>query len=279
MKSDPLARRPWPLRGARRLSRALLLIAALALGLALYGALPLSGIARAEGEVDAGQLVRSADRARGAEVSPGLSWTVNITSVEGEKTQTQTYAVKTRGDDALIECTEPEKRRGEVILARGPDLWFSKPSLRTPVSISPKQRLSGKAANGDIASTLFSRDYDAKLVGREDIGGRPAYRLELTAKSKSVPYQTIRYWVDAERQVGLKAEFLTGPDKVFKTAEYEHGNQLTVDAQARPFISKMTIRDPAFPANVTTFEYSDVRVEDHPEGLFELSRLTRSGGP
>ena len=52
-------------------------------------------------------------------------------------------------------------------------IWFVKPGLRRPVSISARQRLSGDAANGDIASTNYARDYEGTLAGEEAVNGEP----------------------------------------------------------------------------------------------------------
>ena len=53
-------------------------------------------------------------------------------------------------------------------------IWFIKPGLRKPVSISARQRLVGDAANGDIATTNYARDYDgATLATTRSAEGQP----------------------------------------------------------------------------------------------------------
>ena len=51
------------------------------------------------------------------------------------------------------------------MLLDGRAMWYGKKGLRKPVSISPQQRLSGEAANGDIAAVHYARDYAPSFVG------------------------------------------------------------------------------------------------------------------
>ena len=43
------------------------------------------------------------------------------------------------------------------------------------MSISARQRLTGLAANGDIASTNYARDYEGTIVGEEVVDGEPTW--------------------------------------------------------------------------------------------------------
>ena len=99
----------------------------------------------------------------------GITWNVTVQATEDGDTTTRTFLVKARGDDALVESLAPPRYKGEIMLFNDRTIWFVKPGLRKPVSISARQRLSGLAANGDIASTNYARDYDGDHRRR---GGR-----------------------------------------------------------------------------------------------------------
>jgi outer membrane lipoprotein-sorting protein len=186
-----------------------------------------------------------------------------------------TYEIKVRGNDALAEAVAPARQKGEMILFNDRTLWFFKPGIRKPVSISPRQKLMGQAANGDIASTQYFRDYDGTLAGEETVGGTPAWKLELKAKGRNVTYEGIRYWISKKDRLGLKAEFLTVSGDVFKTAEFKYGNAISLKGETLPFVSEMLIRDARNTANETVIRYRKPREATHAASLFNVNNLVR----
>lgn len=219
-------------------------------------------------------LLRSADRARGG-VGQGITWNVTVEATEDEETTTRTFLVKARGDDALVEALAPPRYKGEIMLFNDRTIWFVKPGLRKPVSISARQRLSGLASNGDIASTNYARDYDGTIVGEEEVNGEPTWKLELKAKAKNVTYDRIRSWISKKRRLGVKAEFLTVGGDVFKTATFDYGNRLKSKDGDLEFISKMTIKDAGGSGAVTVLTYAQPRSEAHPASMFNINNVTR----
>lgn len=219
-------------------------------------------------------LMVASDKARGALASSkGIRWTAQVTSVEeGKKSETQ-YLIKCRGDNAWAQVQEPARQKGEIMLFNDRNIWFFRPGLKKPVSISPRQKLMGQAANGDIASTNYARDYEATIIGEEQISGEANWKLDLKAKAKNVTYDRIRYWVSKERKLGVRAEFLTLQGEVFKSAEFTYKNVLVVADKKVPFVSEMVIKDNQ--ANVTTITYNGPREEEQPEGLFNVNNLVR----
>jgi outer membrane lipoprotein-sorting protein len=220
------------------------------------------------------ELLKSADRARGG-VGQGITWNVTVEATEDEDTTTRTFLVKARGDDALVESLAPPRYKGEVMLFNDRTIWFVKPGLRKPVSISARQRLSGLAANGDIASTNYARDYDAVIAGEEDVDGEATWRLELKAKAKNVTYDRIRSWISKKRRLGVKAEFLTVGGNVFKTAAFEYGNRLMGAEGDFEFISRMIIRDAGGSGAVTRLTYAQPRSEAHAPSMFNINNVVR----
>jgi outer membrane lipoprotein-sorting protein len=220
------------------------------------------------------ELLKEADRARGG-LNSGITWTTTIDTTEDGQKSTRSALVKARQNDALVEMTAPAREKGQIILFNDRNLWFFKPGLKKPVSISSRQKLSGQAANGDIASTNYSRDYKGTVVGEEKVNGEDTYRLELKAQAKNVTYDQIRYWVSKSNKLAVKAEFLTLQGKVFKVATFEYGNTLKAGSQQFPFVSKMTITDAAFPDNSTTIAYGVPKVEEHPTSIFNINNVVR----
>lgn len=241
---------------------------------ALIAAILLTGpIAAADGPT-AQRLLEDADRARGG-LAAGITWNVTLTTTEDGRTSARTFLVKARGNDALAEALSPPRYKGEIMLFNDRTIWFHKPGLRKPVSISARQRLSGDAANGDIASTNYARDYEGTIVGEEDVDGEPTYRLELKARARNVTYDRIRYWISKARHLGVKAEFLTVGGDVFKTATFLYGNCLKADGREFDFVSRMTIRDATGAGTTTVLEFGAPKSETHAASLFNINNVVR----
>jgi len=222
----------------------------------------------------ADQLLNDSDRARGG-LATGITWTATVETTEDGNATSRAFLVKARGDDALVEALAPARYKGEIMLFNDRTIWFVKPGLRRPVSISARQRLHGDAANGDIASTKYARDYRGTVVGDETVDGQPAWKLELEAQAKNVTYDRIRYWVSKRGHLGVKAEFLTVGGDVFKTATFEYGNRMRTSAGEFDFVSRMVIRDATGAGTVTTISFDAPRAETHALTMFNINNVVR----
>lgn len=202
----------------------------------------------------AAELLASADRSRGA-VEGGMKWKLEMTTREDGIEHQEGYLVQVRGEDARAEAFFPARAKGEVLLFNSRALWIYRPGMRQPLSVSPKQRLSGQASNGDIASTRYAKDYTAVLAGEDTVAGGAAYRLELTARSADATYSKIRYWVAKDSGLGVRAEFLSASGKAIKTADFEYAHTVDVGGKRFPFVSQVLIQDAQFAENWTRLRY------------------------
>ena len=87
-------------------------------------------------------LLESSDRSRGGGL-PGLAWTIEIVSTDADGETRQVLSAIARDDDSRVDYTAPEKSRGQFDIILGRNMWFSRPGLRKPVPLSPRQRLIG----------------------------------------------------------------------------------------------------------------------------------------
>ena len=229
--------------------------------------------APASAEMIPREILSSADRARGN--IEGIEWEIKIKSIERGRKQERSMRVKVRGYNCLAECISPPKVKGQKILMIDRNMWFVKPGLRKPVPISPRQKLMGRAANGDIASTNYAGDYEPTSVSDDTVNGEPCYLLDLKATSKKTTYDRIKYWVSKERLVGVKAEFFTVSGKKFKTATFEYEHEISIQGKSRPFVSKMVITDAVIKSNVTSMTYSKIKLKKIPDSTFNLNLLMR----
>jgi hypothetical protein len=226
------------------------------------------------GPPPADRLLQDADRARGG-LADGITWNATLETREQSRTSSRGFLVKARGDDALVEALAPPRYKGEIMLFNDRTIWFVKPGLRRPVSISARQRLHGDAANGDIASTHYARDYIGTVVGEESVDGQETYRLELKARAKNVTYDRIRYWISKKAHLGIKAEFLTIGGDVFKMARFDYGNVMRTSAGQFDFVSRMTISDMMGAGSVTIINFSQPKAQTHPASMFNINNVVR----
>lgn len=220
------------------------------------------------------EFLRDSDRARGG-VKNGVTWKSKVTSTDDGETTEREFTIKAKGDNAIADTLSPKRSVGEIYVFNDRNIWFYKPGLRKPVSISPRQKLTGQAANGDIATTQYARDYTPEVEKTETIDGVKTHVLMLKAKSPNLTYDRIRYWVSDDKHLAVKAEFLTIQGKVFKTARIEYTNTLQVGGQSWPFVSRLAIMDAAFPDNKSVIEYTAPKAVDLADAIFNVNNLAR----
>ncbi|WP_167759841.1 outer membrane lipoprotein-sorting protein [Massilia horti] len=246
--------------------------------LLLAGALlaaSLPGWAQTATGLSALQVLEATDKTRGGGL-PGVSWDLKITAIDPDSGENvRMLHVKAEGDNSVAETYYPARAAGGRLLQLGRNMWYGRPDLQKPVSISSRQKMMGPAANGDIAATNYMKEYDGTLMPEQTIDGEPVYVLNLVGKTKWVTYDRIVYYVSRARLVPVKAEFYTVSGKLFKTAIFETGNIITHDGRKQPFVSRMVIHDAIGANNVSVLEYSAVKVQPIPRDELSLAALTR----
>lgn len=222
---------------------------------------------------NANELLRRSDQARGGGL-PGLVWLVDLKNF-GDDADVQTdmrLRVEAIESASLAIVESPPKNKGWVMLQVERNMWLSKPELKKPVPVSPRQRLSGQVAIGDIAATNYARDYEARYVRTETFGGIPCQVLDLRAKTRSATYDHIRYWISEEQGLAVRAEYISLLDKVLKTATFAYGHRIDGPKGAILFISRMEVTD-ALSGARTTLDYRSVHIRSIPRGRFDPDSL------
>ena len=217
-------------------------------------------------------LLVNSDQARGGGL-PGAIWTVRAQSREnGRNLEPQVLEVRAIPTASVAETLEPARFRGSKLLQVGRNLWIAKPGLSKPIPVSPRQRMTGQASNGDIAATNYAGDYTATAANTEDVNGEPCQVLDLRARHNQTTYDRIRYWISKSRKVATKAEFYSLSGKLIKTATFDYGQQIDYGGRRIPFISRMVIRD-ALQDGETVLSYDKVMIREVPASEFDLGQL------
>ncbi|MDR3452197.1 MAG: outer membrane lipoprotein-sorting protein [Rhodoferax sp.] len=217
--------------------------------------------------------------------NPGRPFSVTVTLTEfqaGKQVDTSTLVSYSRmeqqGDQfaSLVRFVLPARDAGKLMLKNGNDMWFYDPTSKASVRLSPQQRLLGQASNGDVATVNLAKDYQATLVGDEEIMDgerhtRMAHKLALTAVAPGATYASIEVWVDAENNRPLKARFFAESSRLLKTAYYRHF-QPQLGAE-RP--TETVIIDGLNSQSVTLMRFSDYKARAIPDSWMQRDFLPR----
>ncbi|GLU33357.1 outer membrane lipoprotein-sorting protein [Trinickia caryophylli] len=225
------------------------------------------------------QLLEASDAIR----NPGRPFSLTTTLTEfrgGQQTGTNTLTVYSKEDPAtgqfnsLVRFDAPLRDANKLVLKNGSDLWFYDPNSQASVRISPQQRLLGQAANGDVVTVNFAKDYAATVAAEEDVldgdhRNRHAYKLKLTARSPSVTYNAIEMWIDASTRQPVKARFYAESGTLLKTTYYRKFTQVL--GADRP--TETVIIDGLDPGWVTVMRYSNYAWRDIPDEWLQRAYL------
>jgi outer membrane lipoprotein-sorting protein len=217
--------------------------------------------------------------------NPGKPFGLTVTLVEyrnGARSEVTTLGVYSKADpnsgqfSSLIRFMAPPRDADKLMLKNGNDLWFYDPASKASVRLSPQQRLLGQAANGDVVTVNFAKDYQARLEGEEDVADgdrqmRRCHKLALTAVAPGVTYHRIEMWVDAMGNRPVKARFYSESERLLKTAYYRR-YQRELDAE-RP--TETVIIDGLDPNWITVMRYTDYRWRDVPDAWLQRDYLPR----
>ena len=218
------------------------------------------------------QILKEADKARGNR--NGISWDVSILSSDNNRSSKMIFNVKARGFDTLATSLAPAKDKGNKILMVNGNMWFYKPGLNKPVPISQRQKLIGNAAYGDIASTNYAEDYDATPMPDEIVNQDLCHVFLLKAKTKSATYDHIEYCISKKSGLGIKAVYFTVSGKKLKSAEMKYDNNVLIEGKERPFISEIQIQDIVISKNITTLLFTNAKIEEVPNHIFNRNLLS-----
>jgi outer membrane lipoprotein-sorting protein len=142
----------------------------------------------------------------------------------GSETRYKDMSAAAQGaDKAFAEFTNPEDR-GTRYLKLAKDMWIYFPEEQDTVKISGhllKEGMMGSDVSYEDA--LESRDYkvnySASLKGREALGDRDCYVVQLDARRPTAAYDRRVMWIDADRYVVLKEEMYARSGKLLKTSQ------------------------------------------------------------
>jgi outer membrane lipoprotein-sorting protein len=199
-----------------------------------------------------------------------------MTIVDRFGTKEITFVAWSAGEeDSLIEFTSPDEK-GQKILRTADEIYLYYPDAEEII------RIQGAALRESVLGSDFSYEdmtgergllniYDVELTGEETIQGVPCYRVELTAKRRSVPYPKETWWIDKEIFVTRQAHKFSLSGKLLKEMEVLD----TMRLNDKVFPSHIVMRDTMKKRSSTEFTITRIEIGvDLPEDIFSLEELS-----
>ena len=136
----------------------------------------------------------------------------------------------------------PDKLRVETVIQDkkiiqgfdGRTAWWLNPLLAPGAQEMPGDQAALFKEQAEFANPLVAfkeKGYALELLGREDLDGKPAFRLKLTRADG----KEIFFYLDAESGVGLKSSQAPAAGDAASMAEIIYSDYRTVDGQLVPF--------------------------------------------
>ena len=141
--------------------------------------------------------------------------------VSGGRKITKTMIALSDKKDSLVEFTNPQDR-GTKFLKREDILYMFFPDSEEIIEASDHMLNQGMMGSDFSFQDIMESDkltdlYDFKIIGEEEIDGRPCYVLEGVAREGvKVSYYRRVSWVDKERFIGLQEELYAQSGKLLK---------------------------------------------------------------
>jgi len=167
--------------------------------------------------VDGTELLKEVDRNLSPESYQTYRKLINI-EPDGRKKEYTLFSVKKGQDRVAALFLAPASDRGRSTLRLGENMWLYIPNVGKPIRITSLQSVVGGVFNNaDILSLDYATEYN---VVKTEIGGSLSL-LHLKAKNRTVAYDRLKMWVDAEKKLPTKIECLTEAGMLIKTLYFK----------------------------------------------------------
>ncbi|MDI6870945.1 MAG: outer membrane lipoprotein-sorting protein [Bacillota bacterium] len=179
-------------------------VAGVVLALALVGAFPASA-----GELSADEILERVEAVRS-----GRQVSVRKMSLVDKSGQIRTREIKIWSvgtEKVLIRFLAPADVKGTGFLTVGDDMWLYLPAVGQVRRIASHMKrgsfMGSDFSYEDIGEAGYRKTYKPKLVGTDNVGGVPAYVLELLPGKPETSYGRLKLWAEKETFVLRRVEF------------------------------------------------------------------------
>ncbi|MBW6479063.1 MAG: outer membrane lipoprotein-sorting protein [Bacteroidales bacterium] len=180
------------------------------------------------------------------------------------------------GDEkSFTEYLSPPREEGTKMLKLENQLWIYSPDTDRTIQISGHM-LRQSVMGSDLSYEDMMEDrkltdiYAAELIGEDEIEGRTAFILELTAIVSDVAYHSRKIWIDTERFVPLREDLFARSGQLLKQTNLSDIRQ--IDGRWFPFT--MQFKDMLKQGDGTEFTITSIKFDQKiPDHIFSKASL------
>ena len=194
--------------------------------------------------------------------------TMIIHARSGTRTITSKSWTKGR-NNSLVEYLSPAREKGKKMLRLQDKIWNYVPEPNDRIITISGHLLRQSVMGSDLSYEDMTENdhlvdnYDATVVGSEEIDGRQCWIVSLRAKTDDVAYYSRKIWVDKELWLPVREERFAKSGRLLKTTRIEEVFQ--VDDRWYP--KRMVFKDILQRGDGTEFIIEsidfDVEIPDH----------------
>ncbi len=176
---------------------------------------------------------------------------------------------------SFTEYLSPAREQGTKMLKLEDKLWIYSPSTDRIIQISGhmlRQSVMGSDLSYEdmMDDRKLTETYDARVLGKEEVDGRPTWVLELNAKVEDVAYASRKVWIDSERLVPLKEELFAKSGQLLKRSTLTDVEKI----EGRWFPKTITYKNMLKSGDGTVFKMTSIKFDqDIPEYIFSKAAL------
>jgi outer membrane lipoprotein-sorting protein len=181
-------------------------------------------------------------------------------------------------EHSLILITDPVRDKGTAFLKRDKEIWNWQPkidrTIKLPPSMMMQSWMGSDFTNDDLVKeSSMADDYQHKLLGKEEVNGREAYKIEMIPNEDApVVWGKIITWIGTEKYLQLKTEFFDEDGYLVNTMTGK--NIREIGGKILPTTLELIPEDE--PENKTLIEYVSLNFDDKiPDEFFSVQNMKR----
>lgn len=206
-------------------------------------------------------IIEKADNKRLGKTS---SRTMTLKIIRPKWTREIDLKLWTKGNDLMmILVTAPARDKGTAFLKRGYEIYNWIPRIERSIKLPPSSMMQSwmgsDFTNDDLVKqSSMVKDYNHKLIGKEEINGREAYKILLEPKEEAtVVWGKVEAWVDMEEYLFLKLAYYDEEGELVNTLFGK--NIKTMGGRTITSVIEITPADE--PENKTILEYTSIEFD------------------
>lgn len=178
-------------------------------------------------------------------------------------------------EESLLEFTSSAER-GQKVLRTKDEIYLYYPDaaeiIRLQGAALRESLVGSDVSYEDITGNRgYLDDYQAEIIGKDSVAGRPTTIIEITAISDDIAYPKQRLWIDNSDFVLLKSEQYALSGKLLKVSETKR----TIVERGKIFPVHSTISDKLKRNSQTDVIFDAVNIDVAlPRGIFSLEELS-----